>query len=101
VALARSTSLEKPELLGVAELGATLRAVDLDGPVDSIASLLTGVDVVISGLTLLQYQQELNLASAAKQAGVGRFVPSFFGPVSPPAGAMYLREKVSIPKHVS
>ncbi|KAM0324906.1 hypothetical protein ACHAQA_007872 [Verticillium albo-atrum] len=92
VALARQSSLEKPELLQLAELGATLRAVDLDGSVDSVAKLLADVDIVISTLTLLQLPQELKLISAAKQAGVGRYVPSFFGPVSP-VGAMFLREK--------
>lgn len=101
MALARSTSLEKPELLRLAELGATLRAVDLDGPMDSIAKLLAGADIVISGLTLAQLPQELKLASAAKEAGVGRYVPSFFGPVAPPNGGMFLRAKVGTTLYAS
>lgn len=79
------------------DLGATLQVVDLDGPVDEIAKLLAGVDVVISTMTLMSLPQELSLISAAKKAGVGRFVPSFFGPVCPPKGGMPLRDAVSLP----
>ncbi|KAG7125611.1 pinoresinol-lariciresinol reductase 3 like protein [Verticillium longisporum] len=91
--LARAASLNKPELTALKELGAAVRAVDLDGSVDDVAKVLAGTDVVVSGMTLQQMPQELNLASAAKQAGVGRFVTSFFAPVCPPGGVTFMREK--------
>ncbi|EEY16796.1 isoflavone reductase family protein [Verticillium alfalfae VaMs.102] len=93
IILARAASLNKPELTALKELGAAVRAVDLDGPIDYVANVLAGTDVVVSGMTLQQMPQELNLALAAKQANVGRFVTSFFAPVCPPGGVTFMREK--------
>ncbi|KAM0611262.1 hypothetical protein ACHAO3_001904 [Verticillium nonalfalfae] len=100
ILLARAASLNKPELTALKELGAAVRAVDLDGPIDHVAKVLAGTDVVVSGMTLQQMPQELNLASAAKQASVGRFVTSFFAPVCPPGGVTFMREKVSRIWHI-
>ncbi|KAF1978941.1 NAD(P)-binding protein [Bimuria novae-zelandiae CBS 107.79] len=49
---------------------------------------LSGIDVVISCMTILQMQEEFALIEASKAAGVGRYVPSFFGPCSPPRGVL-------------
>ena len=96
-AFARSASLQKPALLALAEQGVTLSSIDLDGPSSDVAELLNGMTAVISCLTAKQYTQELNLISAAKEAGVQRYVPSFFGPVVPPRGVLDLRSAVSMP----
>lgn len=72
-----------------------MNAIDLDGPLDAAAKSLEELDIVISCLTLLSYTQEIKLISAVKQAGVQRYVPSFFGPVVPPKGVFPLRDAAS------
>lgn len=61
---------------------------------DAIAQTLTGVNVVISCLTVFPLQEELALISASSRAGLGRYVPSLFGPCCPPKGVMMGRELV-------
>ncbi|CAH0024800.1 unnamed protein product, partial [Clonostachys rhizophaga] len=93
-ALARKSSLDKPEYLALKDLGVTISSVDLSTVSDEIVALLTGADVVISCLTsgnAEHVKHQNNLASACKKASVGRFVPSFFGPICPPRGIMLLR----------
>ncbi|CAH0055650.1 unnamed protein product [Clonostachys solani] len=93
-ALARKSSVDKPEYLALKDLGVTLSTVDLSTVSDELVALLTGADVVISCLTsgnTEHVENQNNLASACKKASVGRFVPSFFGPICPPRGIMLLR----------
>ena len=95
-ALARPTSVQKQEYVEFAKRGVIVKAAELDGPLDAIIRLLEGVDVVISCMTLIQLKEELALVTAAKGAGVGRYVPSFFGPCCPPRGVMLLRGMVRL-----
>ncbi|CAG9941841.1 unnamed protein product [Clonostachys rosea f. rosea IK726] len=93
-ALARKSSLDKPEYLALKDLGVTVSTVDLSTVSNELVALLTGADVVISCLTsgnAEHVETQNNLASACKKASVGRFVPSFFGPICPPRGIMLLR----------
>ncbi|CAG9993006.1 unnamed protein product [Clonostachys byssicola] len=93
-ALARKSSVDKPEYLALKDLGVTVSTVDLGTVSDELVALLTGADVVISCLTSghAEHVKTQNiLASACKKASVGRFVPSFFGPICPPRGIMLLR----------
>ncbi|KAI8297343.1 Isoflavone reductase-like protein [Colletotrichum sp. SAR11_240] len=50
------------------------------------------MDVVISCLTLLQFNEEMNLIEASSKANVGRYIPSFWGPACEPRGVMMIRE---------
>ncbi|KAJ5019713.1 Isoflavone reductase-like protein [Colletotrichum sp. SAR 10_99] len=44
------------------------------------------MDVVISCLTLLQFNEEMNLIEASSKANVARYIPSFWGPACEPRG---------------
>ena len=94
VALARPVSAGKREYVEFSERGVIVKSIALDGPSDALVQALDGMDVVISCLTLIQFQEEVALITAASKAGVGRYVPSFFGPCCPPRGAMLLRDMV-------
>lgn len=93
-ALIRPASAGKDEFAQLAERGAVVKPLDLSGPLDAVIQALTGMDVVISCLTLRALQEEMALVDAASIARVGRYVPSFFGPCCPPRGVMSLRDRV-------
>ncbi|OTA94710.1 hypothetical protein M434DRAFT_253549 [Hypoxylon sp. CO27-5] len=100
-ALARPVSVGKPEYVNIAARGVIVKPVELGGSSDAIVEVLTGMDVVISCMTLLQFKEEISLVEAASKAGVGRYVPSFFGPCCPPRGVMLAREmKEDILDHI-
>ncbi len=50
-------------------------AADLHGPEAELVKILTGIDVVISTIGPLAFNDEIPLANAAKAAGVQRFIP--------------------------
>ena len=58
--------------------GVEVRAVDYESP-SSIASAVTGVDVVISTVGTAGLKNQIHIVTGAKQAGVKLFVPSDFG----------------------
>ncbi|CAG9984505.1 unnamed protein product [Clonostachys byssicola] len=100
-ALARPPSLGKQVFVEYSQQGVIVKSVELDGPAGVVAQNLAGIDVVISCLTLRQMKEEMTLVTAAHEAGVSRYVPSFFGPVCPPRGVMLAREmKENILDHV-
>jgi hypothetical protein len=70
--------------------------VVLGRPIDEITKTLFGIDVVISTIPATAINEQIALATAAKAAGVGRFVPSFFGPATPPRGVLEMREKAGL-----
>ncbi|UQC83831.1 uncharacterized protein CLUP02_09327 [Colletotrichum lupini] len=92
-ALARPSSIKKPELLEFAKRGVHVKAIELDGPTEAISGVLTNMDVVISCLTLFTFQEKMNLIEASSKVNVGRYIPSFWGPVCAPRGVMMLRDK--------
>ncbi|KAI3546450.1 isoflavone reductase family protein [Colletotrichum abscissum] len=93
-ALARPSSIKKPELVEFAKRGVHVKAIELDGPTEAISRVLTNMDVVISCLTLFTFQEEMNLIEASSKVNVGRYIPSFWGPVCAPRGVMMLRDKL-------
>lgn len=88
-ALARPASVGKPELVEFAKQGVDVKSID------AISGTLANMDVVISCLTLLQFNEEMNLIEASSKANVGRYIPSFWGPACEPRGVMMIREMVS------
>ncbi|KAF5492500.1 Isoflavone reductase-like protein [Colletotrichum siamense] len=91
-ALARPASVGKPELVEFAKQGVAVKSVELDGSIDAISGTLANMDVVISCLTLLQFNEEMNLIEASSKANVARYIPSFWGPACEPRGVMSIRE---------
>lgn len=60
------------------DAGATIIEGDLNDP-ESLARACKGQDVVISAAGMGEIMQQVDLARAAKEAGVERFIPSEFG----------------------
>ncbi|KAJ7676845.1 hypothetical protein DFH06DRAFT_1466225 [Mycena polygramma] len=92
-ALVRPSSVGKPRVKKLEELGVKTRVVDISGPVEELAAALTGVDVLISAIDAMGQLAQLRLVAAAKEAGVKRFVPCAFITVAPPGGVMKLRDE--------
>ncbi|KAK7053836.1 glycoside hydrolase [Favolaschia claudopus] len=99
--LVRPASAGKPQVKALAERGTTLRIADIQGPIESLVDALTGVDVLISAIDFANTLAQINLAAAAKKAGVKRFVPCSFTTVVPPGGVMSIRDtKEEVNQHI-
>ncbi|KAJ7157946.1 hypothetical protein C8R43DRAFT_1095980 [Mycena crocata] len=100
-ALVRPSSAGKPEVEKLADRGVKIRVADIGGRIEELVRVLEGMDVVVSAIDALSQLAQLQLATAAKQAGVKRFVPCAFTTVAPPGGVMILRdEKEEVYQHV-
>ncbi|KAJ6450127.1 hypothetical protein C8R47DRAFT_1171204 [Mycena vitilis] len=92
-ALVRPSSVGKPRVKKLEDLGVKTSVLDIGGPVEELAAALTGVDVLISAIDAMGQLAQLRLVTAAKEAGVKRFVPCAFTTVAPPGGVMRLRDE--------
>ena len=97
-ATVRPTSIDKPEVAPLRELGVDVRPCDWQkqGPAE-LDELFSGVDIVISTTywspdVLLDQKM---LVDAAKRMNVKRFIPNDFGTPAPP-GVMMLQDTVGI-----
>jgi hypothetical protein len=61
-----------------------------------LASILAGIDTVISAIGPGAVVDQIPLADAAKKAGAKRFVPCAFTTVCPPGGVMWIRDQVCV-----
>ncbi|RSM04998.1 hypothetical protein CEP52_006493 [Fusarium oligoseptatum] len=91
-ALTRPSSLQKPQVLELAEKGVNVVAADLAGSEQELKKALTGIEIVISTIYGGSVTAEIPLINAAKAVGVQRYVPCFFATVAPPTGALRVRE---------
>ncbi|KAG9226874.1 hypothetical protein CCMSSC00406_0003453 [Pleurotus cornucopiae] len=87
--LVRQSSVDKPAIKELTDAGAEVVIGDASDSPEKLESYLKGVDVLISTVTMMVDQKPLILA--AKKAGVGRVVPSDFGPTVP-KGVMALQD---------
>jgi putative NADH-flavin reductase len=94
VALTRPASVSKPQLLELQNKGVKVLQCDLNAPEKELADALTGIDVVISSVGPADQLSQIKIATAAKAAGVKRFVPCGFITACPPGGIMWLRDEV-------
>ncbi|KAJ7110618.1 hypothetical protein C8R44DRAFT_569131, partial [Mycena epipterygia] len=101
-ALVRPSSTEKPQVKKLTDLGVKIRVADIDGgSIEELIGVLTGIDVLISAVGALNQMVQIRLATAAKEAGVKRFVPCAFTTVAPVGGVMALRDsKEEVYQHV-
>src|SRR5688572_8060043 len=90
-AFARPTSVSSSIYKDFTSQGATILPVDYEDK-PGLVSLLTSVDVVICCLQLNSAAVQDTLIEASHEAGVGRFVPSFWATVCPPRGVMQIRD---------
>jgi len=93
-ALARPSSLNKPQNEALKSRGVQVVAADLSGPEADLVKILEGVDVVVSAVGAPSQLDQIPLANAAKKAGVKRFLPCGLMTVAPPGGIMFLRDMV-------
>lgn len=71
--------------------------LDLEAvPLEEIVKAFQGQEIIISGVMPHTSDIEKKLATAAKEVGVKRFIPSFFAPLAPPTGVNILREIVRL-----
>ncbi|KAJ7065688.1 hypothetical protein C8F01DRAFT_982107 [Mycena amicta] len=84
-ALVRPSSAGKPEVKALRALGVEVRVASLEDPIPTLVKLLSDIDILISTLDGLHTLQQIPLATAAKQAGVKRFLPCAFITVAPPS----------------
>ncbi|KAF4583777.1 hypothetical protein EYR40_002268 [Pleurotus pulmonarius] len=80
-AAVREASVNKPAIQELTKAGAEVVVGDISESPERLESYLKGVDVLISTVLITVDQKPLILA--ANNAGVGRVVPSDFGPTAP------------------
>ncbi len=90
--LARPGSINKPLVQELKAAGAEIRIGDITEAPEKIEAFLQGVDILVSIVLAMIDQKPLFLA--AKKAGVGRVVPSDFGPYAP-RGVMSMHDIVN------
>jgi uncharacterized protein YbjT (DUF2867 family) len=99
-ALVRPNSIEKSATVALKEKGIKIVAIDLQGNQDELVAALKGIDIVISAIYYQALQDEIPLSTAAKAAGVKRYVPCFFATIAP-RGVMKARDdKEEILDHI-
>ncbi|KAF4565676.1 hypothetical protein EYR36_002254 [Pleurotus pulmonarius] len=87
--LVREASKDKPAIKELTDAGAELVVGDISDSVEKLGSYLKGVDVLISTVLVMVDQKPLFLA--AKNAGVGRVIPSDFASTAP-KGVMFTND---------
>ncbi|KAF8920539.1 NAD-P-binding protein [Mucidula mucida] len=87
--LVRPSSVNKPLVKELQTAGAEIRIGDITEAPEKIEAFLQGVDILVS-LVLAMIDQK-PLFRAAKKVGVGRVVPSDFGPYAP-RGVMTMQD---------
>lgn len=102
ISLTRPTSVSNAANAELASLGLTIRSFSLASPHEELVSSLKGVDILISCMSGAEDQLlQIQLADAAKEAGVGRFIPSAWLPVIPPGDVHIFRDmKEQVYAHV-
>ncbi|KAF2188489.1 isoflavone reductase family protein [Zopfia rhizophila CBS 207.26] len=95
-ALIRPSSAYSPSVAALPQRGVKTVIADIGAPVDELAILLNGYEIVISAIDAMGQLAQLNLATAAKKAGVKRFVPCAFISIAPPGGVIDLRDEKEV-----
>ena len=87
--------MSKPANTALKDRGVELRELDLKGSQDAIVSALKDVDILVSAIGPMEQLEQVPLATAAKTAGVKRFIPCAFVTVMP-VGIHSLRDQKEI-----
>lgn len=96
-AFVREASIEKPEVQRLKKEGIEVTSIDLEASHDELVQKLKSQDIVISCIIPVETKPQIALADACKAANVKRFVPSAFGPATPPEGVLILKDIVAPP----
>ncbi|KAK3114883.1 hypothetical protein LTR53_006341 [Teratosphaeriaceae sp. CCFEE 6253] len=92
IALTRPASVVKPATNALKDRGVEIRSLDLSTSQDEIVAALKGIEVLISAIGPMEQLEQIPLATAAKTAGVKRFLPCGGMPVVPAGGIHMLRD---------
>jgi Zn ribbon nucleic-acid-binding protein len=95
-AFTRPASAKKPQLVELEKKGVVTRQCDLEASAAELAEALKDIDIVVSSVGPSDQLSQINLATAAKAAGVKRFIPCAFITVCAPGGIMWLRDEVGV-----
>lgn len=76
--------------------GVKILIADISSPVEELVPLMHRVDIFISAISGTALLEQMGIVTAAKRAGVKRFVPCGFVTVCPAGGVMRLRDHVSL-----
>lgn len=93
--------MSKPANIALKDRGVELRQLDLQNSShDTIVSAIKDIEILISAIGPFDLLQQIPLATAAKAAGVKRFVPDTYGTIMP-VGVHYLRDiKEEVLNHI-
>lgn len=90
-----SRNAKNPLLSKWAEHGVKASIIDVPAAShEELVKMLQGVNIIVSFAGPAAFESQKALFKAAKEAGVGRVVPSDFGPACPP-GVMRIQDLVS------
>lgn len=95
--------MSKPANTALKDRGVTLRPLNLEAGHDALVAALTGIQVFISAIGPMPPDQlaQIPLATAAKAAGVKRFLPCAAIPVIAPGGIHMIRDvKEQVYNHI-
>jgi len=94
VAFSRPSSINRPANLALKDKGVELREMDLaKDSQDQLVAALKRIDVLLSAIGAPAQLDQIPLVTAAKTAGVKRFVPCGYIPVIPAGGVHLLRDQ--------
>ncbi|KAM0335678.1 hypothetical protein ACHAQA_000727 [Verticillium albo-atrum] len=88
----RPSSLQSSANEALRGRGVDVKPLDLAGDSAALVTALTGIETLVSAVNFAGLIAEPALATAAKAAGVARFVPCFFATVAPPKDVLALRD---------
>ncbi|EGY18628.1 isoflavone reductase family protein [Verticillium dahliae VdLs.17] len=91
-AFTRPTSLQSSANQAFRARGINVQPLDITGDAAALVKAFTGIETVVSAVNFAGLPSEPAIATAAKTAGVARFVPCFFATVAPPKGVLALRD---------
>ncbi|KAK4503395.1 hypothetical protein PRZ48_004310 [Zasmidium cellare] len=101
IALTRPSSLTKPINKALESRGISLRPFDLTSPQPDLVASLKDLDVLISSLPPHDLLSPIPLITAAKTAGIKRFLPCAYAPVIPPGGIhIIIDQKEKVYQHM-
>jgi hypothetical protein len=87
--------IPKPEVKDLLKRGVRILIADISSPIEELVPLLHGVDIFISAISGMALLEQMGVVTAAKPAGVKRFVPCALATVCPAGGVMRLRDHIS------
>lgn len=94
-ALTRPAAIDSAANRALKDRGVHVVLANLLGPHEELVKVLRGINVVVSAIVYDRQNDQIPLIKAAKEAGVGRYVPGFWGTPAP-RGRMRMFDQVRV-----